>query len=74
MLLTEKPIDSPFLTKGMYGFVFNLFLRPDIRASTRYVIRFEKELKALKTKTINPIKKLDPNLFKSLSKENTAEI
>ena len=69
MLQTEKPIESLFLTKGMYGFVFNLFMKPDIRTSIRYVIRFEKGIKELKTKVIIPIRNLDLSLFKSLSKE-----
>lgn len=69
MLQTEKPIESPFFTKGMYGVVFNLFMKPDIKTSKRYVIRFEKGIKELKTKAIIPIRNLDLSLFKSLSKE-----
>lgn len=69
MLQTEKPIESPFLTKGIHGFVFNLFMKPDIRTSIRYVIRFEKGIKKLKTKAIIPIRNLNHSLFKSLSKE-----
>lgn len=69
MLQTEKPIESPFLTKGMHRFLFNLFMKPNIRTSIRYVIRFEKEIKELKTKAIIPIRNLDLSLFKSLFKE-----